>query len=377
MVLKTHSAITHFPHCACSAVGIVFRNHWKGFPDMRSLISNPSQSIAKYRAAQKITDTGDDKDDRVRLFYVIPMQRVQHERISVWIKIVRRSILLFAIGFGMSLLGAVLGGYVYRVRIFGVMQRIAWCYFATSVLAVLVPYVSIQAAIVVLMQLIYLGVMFGIHVPDCGRGVITPECNGAGYIDRMLLGRHVFRQGPYDPEGPVSNLSAVTNTFIGLLFYKIAENAKGDEYKRLAHWLLFGTALVLAGLFIHWLGFEINKNIWSTSFALVTAGLAGITLSFISFFVDTLKWNKYWPAPFLWVGSNPLLLYIVPTLVTILMINIRITPGMTLYSAAYRTLFASWVPDKRMASLLWSIAFELCFIPGAWFLYWRKIYVKL
>lgn len=361
----------------CSAVGIVFRNEWSEFPSMRQLCLDPAGSIRAYR--EKVASGNDRKygDERVKLFYLIPMKRVRYEQIAVWIKIFRRSALLFAIGFGMSLTSALLGGFVDRVRIFGVMQRIAWCYFATSVLAVLMPYVSLQVCVVILMQIVYIVIMFGLHVPNCGRGVITPACNAAGYIDRMLLGRHVYRQGPFDPEGPVSNLSAVTNTFAGLLFYKVAERAKGDEYKRLAHWMLLGTALVLSGLFIHWLGFEINKSIWSTSFALVTAGLAGITLSIISFLVDTLQWNKYWPAPFLWVGSNPLLLYIVPTVVVILMINIYVTSNRTLYSAAFQTLFASWVPDPRMASLLWSLFYEMCFIPGAWFLYWRKIYVKL
>jgi len=48
---------------------------------------------------------------------------------------------------------------------------------------------------------IYVGVMYGINVPnytdsngssyECGRGNLTTQCNAAGWIDRSIMGRHM------------------------------------------------------------------------------------------------------------------------------------------------------------------------------------------
>lgn len=93
--------------------------------------------------------------------------------------------------------------------------------------------------------------------------------------------------------------------------------------------------------------------------------------------VDILKWNKYWVLPFIWVGSNPLLLYVIPGIVVHLM-NLVVVDGTRLMYFIFKMTAAAWAGDNQeLGSLLFSIAYELPFIALAGVLYWNKIFVKL
>ena len=62
----------------------------------------------------------------------------------------------------------------------------------------------------------------------------------------------------------------------------------------------------------------LNKKLWSTSFVFITAGISGFSLTLLALLVDVLgtKLNQYSrivnfiTKPFVWLGRNPLIIFI-------------------------------------------------------------------
>jgi predicted acyltransferase len=235
------------------AVGISFRNVWK-----------------------------QEKSTQFGKFLCFKIKEPHAKRLNLAYKIIKRTVLLFIIGFLLNLFA----NRFQKVRIPGVLQRISLCYFIVAVIYVSVPSVMFGTIIIFVLQVIYLIIMFSLDVPGCGRAVITPECNASGYIDRLILGKKfIFLGGPYDPEGIVSTLTAALTTWLGVVFYKLAEYVKsqskseqwpeGKYENRVALYFVFsGVSLMIVSLIIH-IGFPLNKPIWSPSFAIFMPGCAG------------------------------------------------------------------------------------------------------
>src|SRR5437660_693939 len=52
-------------------------------------------------------------------------------------------------------------------------------------------------------------------VPGHGKGDLSPEGNLASYLDRLILGGHMYTQ-THDPEGILSTMTAVATTVMGV-----------------------------------------------------------------------------------------------------------------------------------------------------------------
>ncbi|MGH7347743.1 MAG: acyltransferase family protein, partial [Candidatus Rokuibacteriota bacterium] len=130
------------------------------------------------------------------------------------LKILRRSIVIFA-------LGIVLNGFPWFVwatlRIPGVLQRIAVCYLVAAVIYLLTS-TRAQAIIASGLLLGYWLVMTVVPVSGYGAGDLSPEGNLAAYLDRALLGPHIWQFAKvYDPEGILSTVPAVATALLGVL----------------------------------------------------------------------------------------------------------------------------------------------------------------
>src|SRR5439155_1761161 len=111
-----------------------------------------------------------------------------------------------------------------------------------------------------------------VPVPGHGAGHLSPAGNLTGYIDRTLLGaRHLYGNGPSDPEGLLSTLPAVVTVLMGYW----ASECLREEPRRLVR---VGVACVLAGLAWHPL-FPMNKKLWTSSYVLFTGGCALLVLA--------------------------------------------------------------------------------------------------
>ena len=289
-------------------------------------------------------------------------------------KVVRRSILIF-------LLGLFLNGYpgfdLAQLRIMGVLQRIALCYLVVAGGAL---FLSRRGQWVLMggLLLAYVGIMLGLPMPGYGRGDLTLEGNAAMTIDRLILGtEHLYRQG-YDPEGLVSTLTAALTTFLGLQFGLVL-NALQDHRERLRRWLIWGAALTAMGLVVGiWL--PVNKQLWSPSYVLLMAGLAGLSFALCYWLVE-LKgaiWARL-ARPFVMLGMNALVIFAGSGLLVRTLIRIKVdAPSGTVSAWAwgYQAVFAPLLP-ARLASLAFALTNVAFWLLVAWGMYRRRRFVKI
>src|SRR5204862_340761 len=129
-------------------------------------------------------------------------------------QIFRRAAILFVFG---------LAVYVYpqfdldTQRILGVLQRVAICYLAASLIFL---HTGVRGQLLWLVGLLaaYWMMMTLIPVPGYGPGRLDVEGNFAHYVDRLVLGRHNYGSTKtWDPEGLVSTLPAIATSLFGLL----------------------------------------------------------------------------------------------------------------------------------------------------------------
>src|SRR6185503_16251942 len=133
---------------------------------------------------------------------------------DLYLKILKRSLIIFAIGL-------FLNGFPYfnlsELRIPGVLQRIAVCYFFASIIF-LNTKVTAQIIISVVLLIIYWLLLTYVPAPGFAAGDLTKQGSLPSFVDRMVFGNHVWAQAKvYDPEGLLSTIPAVVTTLIGVL----------------------------------------------------------------------------------------------------------------------------------------------------------------
>ena len=168
-------------------------------------------------------------------------------------------------------------------RLFGVLQRIGLVYGACAMLFLLAgPRVRLALIAVLLVgywPLTLLPALDGLPNDIWQRGH-----NFVASVDRVLLGNHLYVKGPegYDPEGILGTLPAIAQGLIGIAIGESLLKREGQRTRLLAG---AGAAMLATG--IAWsFAFPIVKDIWSSPFVLVTAGLTVLTLAVLHHVVD-------------------------------------------------------------------------------------------
>jgi len=177
------------------------------------------------------------------------------------------------------------------LRIMGVLQRIAVCYALASLIYL---YLSkkMQWVLIGGVLLLYWLALALIPVPGYGAGALDiPEGTLAAYIDQLILGKHIWRGGLWDPEGILSTLPAVCTTLLGIKAGELLLNANASEEKKTLHLLMMGFVLLTIGYLWSWI-FPINKNIWTSSYTLFTAGQAFCFLAICYWVIDVKGFKK-------------------------------------------------------------------------------------
>jgi len=292
-------------------------------------------------------------------------------------QIARRTIILFALGLFLTWF-PFMGIDWSRVRIPGVLQRIALVYFFAS-LAYLHLNTRGRAWLTGGLLLGYWLAMTLVPVPGFGAGDLRPEGNLAGLVDRLILGAHVWRYapGPADPEGILSTLPAIATALAGIFTGEWLRTKKSQSEKLIGLFVA-GSVAAVAGAVFGWF-FPINKNLWTSSYVVLTAGLALLTLAVTFYFVD-LRGKDGWAKPFLIFGTNSIVAYVLSGLFAKTLLKIRWTgaegSSISLNSWLYQHYFASWIPEY-FASLAWASVHVLVILGVTWLLYRKKIFVKI
>nr|GMD72909.1 heparan-alpha-glucosaminide N-acetyltransferase-like [Ipomoea batatas] len=296
-------------------------------------------------------------------------------------KVLLRTVKLFILGVILQ------GGYFHgrgdlsygvdieKIRWMGVLQRISIGYLFSSILEIwLVNNISadspmkfvrrywLQALVAVSLSVLYMGLLYGLYVPDwefkvdtasnssvlpqygsttqtvhCNvRGSLDPPCNAVGFIDRLILGEsHLYQRpvykrtkecsinspdygplpenapgwclAPFDPEGILSSLMAAITCLVGLHYGHILVQVKGHK-QRIIFWSIFSFPLLIVGVVLVVVGVPLSKPLYTLSYMFTTAGASAIAFTIIYYIVDVICLRKPMII-FQWMGMNALIVY--------------------------------------------------------------------
>lgn len=302
------------------------------------------------------------------------------------LKIVIRTVIIF-------LLGEFLAGFPYfqlsTIRIPGVLQRIAICYFFASIIFLFTRPRTI-AIIAVALVVVYFLLMKYVPAPGFYAGDWSKEGSLASYIDRRVFGPHIWKGGVvYDPEGLLSTMGALATTLCGVLTGNLIRGKDRKPIEKTTLMFVAGiVCMVIGWIWNAW--FPINKSLWTSSYVFFTGGLALQFLALFYWLID-IKGYKAWTKPFVIFGVNAIVLFVGTGVMARLMgmssgfmgrftslLHIRMPDGspMALQPFIYQNVFASWLPPKP-ASLAFALSFILLWLFFMWLLFRKNIIIKI
>ncbi len=295
---------------------------------------------------------------------------------DLYVKIVRRTLVIFGLGL---LLAAFPYFHLSTLRIPGVLQRIAVCYLFASVVFLNTGRRR-QVYITAGLLLAYWALMALVPVPGFGPGALdSKEGNFAAYVDRAVFGlNHIWKQAKvYDPEGILSTLPAIATTLCGVLTGHLLRSRR-TAVEKTAAMFVAGSACVVAGwVWNYW--FPVNKALWTSSYVLLTAGMALELLACCYWLID-IKGYKKWSLPFVVFGTNALAVFFLTGLCAKLMglITLPAADGkrIALQPYIFRNLFAPLASPVN-ASLAFALCFVLFWLAVMAILYRRGIFIKV
>lgn len=270
------------------------------------------------------------------------------------------------------LLGLAMAGFPFfnpsRWRIPGVLQRIGLCYLAAAFVYRRTRHVAVLASLVAAILLVY-------WILLAGYGDLTPEGNLGARIDRALMGGHLWRPD-WDPEGLLSTLPAIATALIGVIA-GLWIRSPGSGERKVNILALAGVALVAAGQAWHAV-FPINKQLWTSSYVLLTAGAAAILLAACMYAIDVRGFHA-WSRPFVILGRNAITLFVVSGLIAKLLIIIQVPSGggsrASLQWLIYSRGFA-WMGSDKIASLSYALVFLALMYWPCHVMYRRGIFLR-
>jgi predicted acyltransferase len=220
-----------------------------------------------------------------------------------------------------------------------------------------------QAAVAAALLVGYWLAMTRSPVPGHGSGVLEPGRDLGSYIDRAVFGTaHLWKQAQtWDPEGLFSTLPAVATVILGVLAGHWIRSDR-PAAARIAGLLAVGSAAVAAG-WLWGLVFPINKPLWTSSYVLLTGGLACWFLAACYWLADVRGYRR-WSHPFFLFGVNAIAAFFLSSLFARI-IGIRWGEGPSLKASIYEPLFASWLAPQN-ASLAYALSFVLLWTAIMW-----------
>jgi predicted acyltransferase len=192
-----------------------------------------------------------------------------------------------------------------NIRVASVLGRIGIAGFFATILYVNFSW-SKRIMWVAGILLAYYAALFLIPVPGYGAGDLSFEGNLVGWIDRHFMPGKLL-QKTYDENALITQFPALCLCVLGSLAGDILRSPR-NEYKKLQ--VLCVAGVISMGLGLLWsLHFPINKHLWTSSFILLTGGMAFLVLSLFYFIIDVLGYKK-WAFFFYVIGLNSLTVYL-------------------------------------------------------------------
>jgi predicted acyltransferase len=306
-------------------------------------------------------------------------------RQSLFLHTIRRTVILF-------LLGLLVNSYphfnLHTLRIYGVLPRLAICYFIAANLYLITPAWRNKVVIAIAALLGYWILMRFVAVP--GYGVPThnvplldPNGNLTAWLDRQVFSPSHLYEHTRDPEGLLSTLPAIATALIGLLTGEWLRTTRTLAQKARGIAIAGITSLLLGALWNPW--FPINKKLWTSSYVLYAAGWSLLLLAITIWLTDirnakaTTSPQKKTFTPLLVFGTNAIAAYVFSELLQSTLTSIHPNPLNPKFNLQIRLfqLIHNIIPNAPFASLLYSIAFAIVCWLAIYPLYRRKIFIKI
>ena len=305
-------------------------------------------------------------------------------------KVIKRALLIFLIGFLIYwspfvewVDNQLVVKTIANVRIMGVLQRIALCYFFGSTI---VYFLKTKGALIFsgFLLLLYwaMCVLLGNHADP-----FSLQGFWGTHFDNSLFGvNHVYHgEGvPFDPEGLSSTFAAIVQVIFG---YSIGQyiQRKGKNFEMLSNLFVIGALLLFCG---YWwdMVFPINKKMWTSSYAVYTSGLATMVLASMIYFIEFEGAKGAWSKFFDVFGKNPLFVYFLSEFLPGLFELIRINNGVGADGKPqylnplqwfYEHVCKNIAVDLRIGSLAYAITIIIVYWGVAYLLDRKKIYIKV
>ena len=280
----------------------------------------------------------------------------KHGKKGAYVRLFRRFALLWFWAFIYS------GGFAQeKISFAGVLQRIAYCYLITSLLFLnlrLRGLIAVCAGILIA----YWALMTFVPVPELGRPSFEMHTNWSNYLDRHYLPGEREERG-WRNEGMLSTVPAVATCLLGV-FAGLLIKANSVAPTRKTAWLI-GSGVILVVIGYLWgIQFPIIKRIWTSSYVLVAGGYSCLLLAMFYTVIDVWEYRK-WATPFVWIGANPLTIYLVAEFIPYHHLTGRIVAGP----------IQRWLGSyDAVAETILALALAMVFLR---FLYNRKIFLRV
>jgi predicted acyltransferase len=266
----------------------------------------------------------------------------RHPRVEVG-RIVRRSVLLYLIGFSIGWIVHA-STHLIDIRFTGVLARIGVVYLICALTTRATTGWRVPALAAVALMTVHGALLYA--APPDGIASMAPGQGFSGWLDRALLGGTRLYGKVFDPEGPLSTLSAIATAMIGVAAQRLA--MRGADPVR-------AISAMGAICFVGWCTAQffwpVNKALWTPSFALINAAIGLGLLAGLKVFWPSIASAA--PARLATrLGGLALTLYVVHALLTaVLVIPIE---GVRLWALSFDALAKLGLP-LDWTSLLYAI----------------------
>jgi predicted acyltransferase len=288
------------------------------------------------------------------------------------------------------LLGIVVNSFPFfeldHMRFYGVLQRIAVCYLAVSLLYLWDSRAWLLAAVLVFTLVGYWVLVRWVPVPGAGvpgRDVpfMDVRQNLVSWIDRQIFPHHLYRDVPdhnvRDPEGLLSDLPAIGTALIGILSGVWLRTRRSVPVKASGLAVAAIGSLALGYWWSLW--FPLNKNMWTSSYVLVAAGYSLALITIVFWAVEQRGWREGWTWIWLVLGSNAIAAYMFSELLPGVLRNVHFMSGgnrTDVITFVFDHVFAH-IPDPGWAAFAYSVSYTaVCFVP-IWALFRRRVFLKV
>lgn len=301
---------------------------------------------------------------------------------SLFLHALRRAIVLFLLGL---VVNSFPNFHLHTLRIYGVLPRIAVCYFVVATLYLISPEWRSKVMLALAALVGYWALMRFVAVP--GYGVPTQDVplldrdgNLAAWLDRQIFPAAHLYERTRDPEGLLSTLPALATALIGMLTGEWLRTSRTLTQKARGIAIAGLSGLLLGGLWNY--SFPINKKLWTSSFVLYAAGWSLLLLAFFIWAVDVRERKAVgvrqprWSTGLLVFGMNAIAAYVLSELLASAIGSIHLSSGMNVQQWVYRGILAV-IPNAPFASLVYSLVYVgVCWLP-MYLLYRRRVFLKI